>query len=232
MGDTSGSEPVTTRELIDIFDDRGIHLGVVDRATVHRDGYWHQVFHLLIVAQRSSGPVVILQRRADGKVSFPGLLDLSATGHLEAGERPVDGVRELREELGIDIDPTELVALGVRRMVDTTPEGINREFCHVFLALDDRPLEAYAPDHREVSAVVEVAVEAALDLFVGRVLAIDAVEVASETGAPRAVEISTAQFVPEPSLGDLSLDAVASPYWTTILTMAQRLAAGETRLSI
>lgn len=217
-------------ELLDVYDDLGRTQGVRDRVTVHVEGWWHAVFHLLVVARRADGPAVVLQRRAAAKATFGGLLDLSATGHLEAGERPIDGLRELHEELGVELDPGAVLALGVRRIVDQTPEGLNREFCHVHLALDDRPLEAYRPDPREVSGVVEIGVDDALDLFAGRR---DAAAVKERpVGAP-AVEhmVTTADFVPEPGLGDLGASEAHS-YWTTLLVMSSRLASGDRRLAI
>jgi isopentenyldiphosphate isomerase len=219
-------------ELLDVFDELGRHRGVRDRATVHAEGWWHQVFHALVVTGRDGGAVV-LQRRARAKVAFPGLLDLSATGHLAAGERPVDGLRELREELGVDVDPAALRPLGVRRLVDHTPEGTNRELAHVFLVRDDRPLEDYRPDPSEVSGVVELAIDAALDLFAGRSRQVAALELGAGGLEAAPVLLTTDDFVPEPPLLDVRVaDAPAHGYWVTVLVMAARLLAGDDRLAI
>ena len=83
-------------EILDVFDERGRHLGTKRRADVHRDGDWHLAFHLWVVAPAG----VLLQRRARGKSSWPGFLDASAAGHLLAGEAIRDGLREADEELG------------------------------------------------------------------------------------------------------------------------------------
>ena len=91
-------------ERLDIVDPSGQLIGSDDRDAVHRGGHWHQVFHCLLV--RLGPPSrVLLQRRLGAAASFPGLLDITAAGHLAAGESPLDGVREIREELGIDVDP-------------------------------------------------------------------------------------------------------------------------------
>jgi isopentenyldiphosphate isomerase len=216
-------------ELVDVFDELGRHRGVLDRSVAHAEGWWHQVFHLLIVARRPAGASVILQRRASAKSTFPGLLDLSATGHLAAGERPIDGLRELREELGIELDPESLVRLGVRRLVDETVEGTNREFCNVYLALDHRALSDYQPDPAEVDGVVELEIASALDLFHGRADEVDAV-MAVVGGGLDAMRIGVVDFVPEAPLDDL--EASSWGYWSTVLVMADRLARGDTRLAI
>ncbi|QGG95116.1 NUDIX hydrolase [Actinomarinicola tropica] len=218
-------------ERLDTFDELGRHTGVADRLTVHAEGLWHQVIHILVVARRESGPVVVLQRRAASKSTFPGLLDLSATGHLAAGETPIDGLRELREELGIDVAPAALVRLGVRRLVDVTPEGTNRELAHVHLVADDRPLEAYAPDPTEVDAVVDLPVDAGLDLFTGRRDVVECAAVGAD-GATTRLTVERSSFVPDPPLGDVRLEGDAPGYWVTLLQMAGRLADGDHRLAI
>src|ERR1700712_5224705 len=99
-------------ELLDVFDERGWHIGTKRRGDVHRDGDWHLAFHLWVV--RSDG--VILQRRASTKSSWPSYLDASAAGHLLAGEAIQDGLREAEEELGTVYQFADLASLGVHRV--------------------------------------------------------------------------------------------------------------------
>ncbi len=209
-------------EQLDIYDDSGRHVGTKGRDAVHRDGDWHQVFHVLIVRPAGdAGPTVVLQRRSETKAAFPGLIDLSATGHLEAGEQPADGVRELTEELGITVEPADLVPLGVRRIVEASGEGkLNKEMANLFLLADQRPLEDYRPDPREVSAAVESGIDELLDLFAERTAAVPARSAGGPSDPPTACSLRHADFVP----GD--------QYWITALVMAQRFAAGITPLAI
>lgn len=212
-------------ELLDVFDDRGGHLGVLARTEVHRRGLWHQVAHFLVVAHRPAGPAVILQRRARTKLTFPGLVDLSATGHLAAGELPLDGVRELTEELGVEVDPGDLVSVGVRRMVDQTPEGINRELTHVFLVRDDRPLESYRPDPAEVDGVLEVPIAALSSVIDPRsaVSSTPAIEITA-SGRRLSSTLTPADLVPEP-LGDRTAQPFA--YWSSVLDAGLALMQGR-----
>jgi isopentenyldiphosphate isomerase len=216
-------------ELLDVVDDWGRPLGVAERRTVHAEGLWHRVAHILLVADRDGSPTVVLQRRSLTKETFPGLLDLSATGHLGAGESPLDGVRELREELGVDIAREALHPLGVRRIVDRIPGGVNRELVHVFLARDDRPLEEYSPDPREVDAVVDLPVVAGLDLVAGLLPEVRCGSVTTGSHHQEAVVVTLADLVPEPPDGG---GAAGPAYWTVILVMAARFAAGERALAI
>ena len=132
----------------------GAVLDTRPRDEVHAHGLWHQVFHCLVL--RPSARSVILQRRGAHKVAFPLQLDLSVTGHLATGEGPGDSVREIEEELGVTIDPRELIPLGTRLLADDNGEGANREMVHLCFVLDDRPLTAYRPALGEVDGLVEI----------------------------------------------------------------------------
>lgn len=211
-------------ERLDIYDDLGRHLGVKDRRAVHRDGDWHRVFHCLVVAERPGvGAVAVLQMRSGDKAAFPGMLDLSAAGHLAAGESPADGLRELHEELGIEVPAAALVPLGVRMLADDSGEGrVNKELTHVYLLRDDRPLAAYAPDDGEVAGVFDVPLGDALRLFGGEAatLTVDGVALVDGHWVPTRRTVRHADLVPNDG------------YWITLLVMARRLVDGETPLAI
>lgn len=116
-------------ELLDVVEPTGAQIARLPRSKVHSEALWHQVFHCLVV--RSGLPArVLLQRRKSSSRAFAGMIDLSATGHLLAGERPLDGVREFREETGLVVDEARLVSLGRRLLADDCGEGRNREVAH------------------------------------------------------------------------------------------------------
>ncbi|MEM7337449.1 MAG: NUDIX domain-containing protein [Actinomycetota bacterium] len=208
-----------TTEWLDIVDpSTGAVTGRASRADVHRDGLWHQVFHCMVL--RPSVGTVVLQRRSSTKAAFPDKLDLSATGHLESGETPVDGVREMREELGIDIAPDALVPIGQRLLADDNGEGRNRELVHLYFVADDRPLDDYAPDPSEVSALVEIR---AVDL-VG--LLGDEIETASVTEWSPAAGPTPAEM----TRTDLVVDT--GQYWPIVAVMCERFLVGARPLAI
>jgi isopentenyldiphosphate isomerase len=211
-------------EQLDVYDDVGRHTGVKSRHDVHLDGDWHQVFHCQIVSDRDGVATAVLQERSTAKAAFPGLLDISAAGHLAAGEAPLDGLRELEEELGVTADPDSLVALGVRRLVDDSGEGtLNRELTHVFLLRDDRQLAEYSVDPVEVHGVWEVPIESLLGLLGGSVAEL------SITGLVHAVANRTAPIERIISATDL---VPGTEYWVTLMVMAARFHAGQHPLAI
>ena len=211
-------------EMLDIFDDLGRHLGIKPRDAVHQSGDWHKVFHCQIVTVRDGVPVLVLQRRSNHKAAFPGLLDLSAAGHLAAGEAPLDGVRELAEELGVRANRGDLVLLGERRLIDDSGEGLlNKELTSVFLLRDDRPLVDYVLQTAEVDAVFDAPIEHLLALFAGDITHIDLVGVehaGSDAANEVSVRVSRVDFVPGES------------YWVNLFIMCERLLRGVRPLAI
>lgn len=206
-------------ELLDVIDpSSGRVLEQRSRAEVHEGGLWHQVFHCLVV--RPSAQSIVLQRRSPQKAAFPGKLDLSATGHLEAGETPIEGIRELTEELGLTPDPSELVPVGKRLLADDQGEGQNRELVHLYLLADDRSLSSYEVAADEVSGLVEVASDALLDLLADR-----SREVAVRSWSP-------SNEIVEDSITRTDLVADTDGYWVVAAVMADRFLRGETPLAV
>ena len=206
-------------EMLDVVDPTGEPIAMRSRSSVHSEGHWHQVFHCLVA--RSGLPArVLLQRRRHSSRAFPGLLDLSVTGHLRAGERPVDGIRELREEMGLTIDPARLVRLGRRLLADDRGEGLNREIAHVYLLTDDTPLEQLQLDFDEVAGFVEVAVLDVLAMLDDPTVEVSAVEVDTARQV-RLVRCTGAELVP-----------AVDGYWVVLAIMVERHLAGRHPLGI
>ena len=101
------------KEYLDVVDENGLPTGeTVERATAHRDGVPHRATHLWLVRRRESGIQILLQKRAMTK-SFPGCYDISSAGHIPAGQEPLpSAIRELREELGITAEESDLIFCG------------------------------------------------------------------------------------------------------------------------
>jgi 8-oxo-dGTP diphosphatase len=98
-------------ELIEVLTPAGDPTGVrKPKPLIHRDGDWHRAAHIWIVTPDGR---ILLQRRSVRKENNPGLWDVSAAGHLSAGEGAVESaVREVEEELGLTIDAAELRHIG------------------------------------------------------------------------------------------------------------------------
>ena len=210
-------------EHLDVIDEMGRYLRTAPRDEVHERGEWHRVFHCQIVTLRGGVPTAVLQQRSRSKAAFPGLLDISAAGHLAAGETPLDGVRELTEELGVAPDPDELVPLGIRRIADDSGEGtLNCELTSVYLLRDDRPLADYALARGEVDAVYDVPIAPFLAMLdSGPPITVKGVAAAGHADAREVTaEVTPASIVP------------GAEYWVVLMVMAQRFLAGDGPLAV
>ncbi|MCD8145711.1 MAG: NUDIX domain-containing protein [Clostridiales bacterium] len=104
-------------ELLDIVDKYGRPTGLtVDRETAHREGIRHRTSHVWLLRRRGDTVEILLQKRSQEKDSYPGCYDISSAGHIPAGVDFIpSALRELKEELGLDATPEELVYCGQRR---------------------------------------------------------------------------------------------------------------------
>lgn len=118
-----------TVEMIQAVNENREPAGIFSRSEIHKRGLWHETFHCWVI----KGEDVLMQIRSRTKKDFPGMLDISAAGHLAAGERVHDGVRELHEEIGVLVDFDQLTPLAVVKDEIRLPGFIDREWTHVFL---------------------------------------------------------------------------------------------------
>ena len=108
----------TSEEWLDIVDEHGNPTGeTISRKEAHRKGIAHRTSHVWIVRMRDDRLQILLQKRSDDKDSYPGCYDISSAGHIPAGADFIpSAIRELREELGVEAKPGDLVYCGQRRI--------------------------------------------------------------------------------------------------------------------
>lgn len=205
-------------EMLDIYDENMTWLGIKERSAVHRDGDWHRVFQCWVIYRDDAGrDFVVMQRRGPDKDFFPNRLDVSAAGHYAAGETRRDGVREVREELGVDVHYDDLIPLGLRVAVARQNGLVDREFADVFFLVDGRPLSGYAYQRDEVAGLVALDVDAGLTLIEGG----GAVTATAVGHSAAVITLTSADFIP-------TIDS----YLHKILLLARRCLSGEARLLI
>lgn len=94
--------PLGGLELVEVVDGNDQPLVIMPLVEAHKQTLMHRAVLVLLYDKANR---VYLQRRSKNKKLFPGFWDLSATGHVKAGESREDAARrELREELGIDAE--------------------------------------------------------------------------------------------------------------------------------
>ena len=134
-------------EYLDIWDADGQPTGkkcLKDEA--HQKGWFHTTVHIWFY---TNTPSLLLQKRSLNKQTFPGLWDVSVAGHVIAGESIIDGaLREIKEEIGLDIKEIDLILLEVRKNTNRFDNGIIDETeinlrCSVFGARYGYKLERF-----------------------------------------------------------------------------------------
>ena len=141
-------------EYVDILDGNGNPTGQTKlKSEVHRDGDWHKSVHIWVINSKNE---LLIQKRASIKESWPNLFDISAAGHVSAGEKPItSAIREVREELGLDVSEKDFEYLFTVPQQITTNNGafINNEFSDVYLVKTDLDLSKFELQKEEVAEV-------------------------------------------------------------------------------
>jgi 8-oxo-dGTP diphosphatase len=148
-------------ELFDIRTPDGKTTGKVkERSLIHQDGDLHGTSHIWIIRDNGKGSFdVLLQKRSANKDSFPGCYDVSSAGHIPTGDDFLESaIRELKEELGITAEPSDLTYIGMHDTLVET-EFYGKPFCnhelsaiYVYKKLVD--IEHLELQHEEVESVM------------------------------------------------------------------------------
>ncbi len=144
------------KEYFDVLDENGNLTGLKKlRNEVHRDGDWHKAVHIWIINENGE---ILLQRRCATKDSNPNMLDISCAGHLKSGDNSLDGaLRELKEELNIEVNPIELNYIKtLKRSSKYTPTFINNEFDDLYILRTNKTIEDMKAQEDEISEIFYV----------------------------------------------------------------------------
>jgi len=157
------------RERFDVVLADGTPTGrTKERAEVHRDGDWHRAVDVWVYGMADQAPFLLFQRRGLGKDTWPGRLDATVGGHLRAGERVEEALRETEEEIGMPADASGLRQVGSRVSINENEPGVrDREVQSLFLLRNDRPLTDYRPHPAELAALVRFPLPPLLALLAG-----------------------------------------------------------------
>jgi isopentenyl-diphosphate delta-isomerase len=160
----SSSRPEAEEEL-ELVDEAGQTVGVAGKLAAHQaPGHLHRAFSVFLFSaaapgpalsgSASSGPLMLLQRRAAGKYHSPGVWSNTCCGHPRPQEDPRSAaVRRVREELGLT--SVALTEAGIIRYRHPDPDTglVEHEYNHLFTGWVSQPPE---PDPAEVSATTFV----------------------------------------------------------------------------
>jgi isopentenyl-diphosphate Delta-isomerase len=121
-----------SEELLDVYGEDGIETGeVMPKSEIHKYGVLHRIAEVWLY--NGSGGLM-LQKRALAKKLDPGKWAV-VSGHIGTQEESkIAAARELREEMGIERDPEELLFLGsVRHTEYVADDFIENEILDVYV---------------------------------------------------------------------------------------------------
>ncbi|MBT2639262.1 NUDIX domain-containing protein [Bacillus sp. ISL-39] len=156
-------------EMLKVFDEQGNWMGTGTRTEVHKAGYWHETFHCWLTERIGNEDFLFFQVRSSAKKDYPDLLDITAAGHILADESPLDGLREVKEELGIELALEDLHSLGVIKDSLNIPGFIDNELCHVFLYDQHKSFDQYRLQREEVAGIMMASLTVFENLWFGTV---------------------------------------------------------------
>jgi isopentenyldiphosphate isomerase len=139
-------------ELIDIYNEDNESFGSPKmKSEAHRGGLWHRASHVWIYNDKGE---ILLQLRSKEKELNPDRWDVSAAGHIQTGEEPIDAaIRETKEEIGLAIDLKDLDFLKIRKIDEVVGNIKNKEFQYIYIFKFNGDLKDLVLQEEEVSEV-------------------------------------------------------------------------------
>lgn len=211
-------------EEIKVYDANLREQGVLERKEAHAAGAWHITFHCWLVSNKNKS--ILFQLRAKDKKNYPDMFDISAAGHLLSNESVEDGIREVSEELGVNIPIEDMHFLGYRVEVDDQDNGQkNREYQAVYLTETPVGLSEFRPQIEEVAGLMWMSVDDALQLFSGekKKVELSGIVYDDTTSSWKSLKriVSIGDFIPR-----------IQRYYLTIAIMSERFMDNKKYLSI
>lgn len=98
-------------ELLTQVDEHNQIIGSIGRGEAHNtNGVYYRTIYVLVFNHKNE---ILLQKRSSTKDLYPNCWDLSVGGHVNYGKSYLEtAVREVGEELGLDINESDLIFKG------------------------------------------------------------------------------------------------------------------------
>jgi isopentenyl-diphosphate delta-isomerase type 1 len=139
-------------EFFDVLTEKGQYTGNIEtREQCHKQGLWHKAVVVFIINSKKQ---VLLQRRSPNKKMWPNMWDITAGGHVLAGEFGFQAIiREAKEELGLDLYKNDITFIGSAISTNIKGDIINNHFNECYIARKDIDETELKLQEEEVSEV-------------------------------------------------------------------------------
>ena len=139
-------------EYFDVLNEFGEFTGeIATREECHEKGLWHRAIYGFVFNYEGD---VLLQKRSANKKLWSNLWDITAGGHVLAGEFGTQAlIREIKEELGIDVLEDEVKYLVGSTSVNIKGNIINKHFNECYIVMKDIDISEIKLQEEEVSDI-------------------------------------------------------------------------------
>lgn len=140
-------------ELVDKIDSEGNVIGTIMKHIAHKEGILHRTVHVWIYNSKGQ---ILVQKRSRDKEIYPDRLDISAAGHIGAGESTrIGALREMEEEIGITANENDLIFIASKEnRAEISKDIIDHELRYIYLyewdgEIDELKLQAEEVEYIE-----------------------------------------------------------------------------------
>jgi isopentenyl-diphosphate Delta-isomerase len=121
------------KEMLDVIDENGKVILVLPKDEVIKKHLLHKTVHVEVFNHKGE---ILVGLRSPSKKIYPNLWDSGVAGHISSGESEREtAIREMKEEIGVDVDPQYFDNIRVNTAeVD--------EFIFIFIIRFNGPFEA------------------------------------------------------------------------------------------
>ena len=178
-------------EYLDIYDEYMNKIGQESRDVVHQNGLWHKTVHCWVYDDMGN---VYFQIRTDS-----GKLYTTASGHVLSGETVRDAFRrEIREEIGLDMDVSDAIPLEIVYWRQDKPQKNwhDRAFSHIYANKLPVGVNVFHFQPEEVAGLVRVNAKDCLDLLMNTKTSVRATKITADKSIE--VDITKDDFLAAP----------------------------------
>lgn len=143
-------------ELLEIYNEDGTPSGKYkERKQVHRDGDLHKCVQVCLISHKNE---ILIQKRAPHKEIYPDKWDISVAGHVACCQSVMEAaLKEIKEELGIEMSEKNLYYLCTSRQMYRSSDGVLKDnqivetyIVHISHMLD---INDFYPNPQEISQI-------------------------------------------------------------------------------
>ncbi len=139
-------------EEFDVLNELGEFTGrIATREDCHKKGLWHRAVYAFAINEKGD---VLLQKRSSNKKLWPNMWDITAGGHVGAGEFGRQAlIREVKEELNIEIDDNDIKYLVGSTSIDKIGDITNKHYNECYIITKSIDISDIKVQKEEVSEV-------------------------------------------------------------------------------